>query len=170
MTPDDIAKASEHSNQAALFAWSNACQRYGFQWSEDDFCYDHLTRQSLTWKYGKSYEVPELKWLHAVHNQGHGDAVHGAKAKAEGVKVGVSDIFLPVVIDSYAGLYIELKVGKNKIVKGSEQEAFLEYANAQGYRAVECNGWKDARLQIKQYLWPLSRNPKHAQFPTSNLN
>ena len=53
----------------------------------------------------------------AIHNQGHGDAIHGLKAQAEGVKSGVPDLCLPVrraaffngAFAGHLGLYIELK-------------------------------------------------------------
>lgn len=167
MTPDDLAKgALEHSHQKALFAWSNMAVQYGFEWAAHDYCYDYKVRDGLEHVFGKSYQISQLRWLHAIHNQGHGDKVHGGKAKAEGVKTGVSDVFLPVVCDGYAGLYIELKRPGKSIIKGSDQEQFLDYANTQGYVAREAQGWIAARLLICQYLWPLVKGTTYAKaFP-----
>lgn len=152
MTPEQLLGKTEHSHQRALFAWSQMAQRYGFVWAAQPECYELNARDKLAVSCGQSYEIPELAWLHAVHNQGHGDAVHGAKAKAEGVRSGISDIFLPVVTENYAGLYIELKVGSNRVVKGSDQEKFLAYANAEGYAATEAIGYHEARNYIVSYL------------------
>lgn len=162
MTPDELASGnSEHSHQKALFAWSNQAQRYGFEWAAHHDCYDFKDRDKLLQIFGPSYEIPLLRWMYAVHNQGHGDAVHGGRAKAEGVKSGVADICLPVTVDNYAGLYIELKKPGKKIIKNSEQEEFLDYANGQGYVAREAVGWIAARLLICQYLWPLVKGSPH---------
>ena len=96
--------------------------------------------------------IPQLKWLHAIHNQGHGDAIRGGKAKAEGVKAGVADLFLPYVSPNsgYFGLYIELKT-----VKGTLAPIQFEFINDMrkvGYAAHMARGWLEARKIILDYL------------------
>lgn len=80
--------------------------------------------------------------------------------KAEGVKRGIPDVFLPYPHESpsvpkevkttYHGLYIELKTLKGRLSK--EQKAFLEYANSVGYLAVCCHGYLEAVNIIEGYL------------------
>src|SRR4051812_19508182 len=101
ITPEQLASSgSEHGAQAAIFCWS--------------------ALPEVRAKY------PVLKYLFAVPNGFYGSAAQKGKMKAEGLKLGVPDIILPVVktinnsldkstgLLKYAGLFIELKVGNNK--------------------------------------------------------
>lgn len=93
MTPDQLAKSgTEHGHQSALFAYVAVARMHGFAaadaWAVGASLPDYL-------KPGLSQPVPALEWFHAIHNQGHGDKVRGANAKAEGVRAGVADTFLP---------------------------------------------------------------------------
>ena len=42
--------------------------------------------------------IPACRWLHAIPNGGNRSAVTGARLKAEGVKRGIPDLFLPFTI------------------------------------------------------------------------
>lgn len=128
ITPDQLAKSgTEHGAQAALFCWShNNIQQY-----------------------------PQLKWLFAVPNGFFGSAGQKGKMKAEGLKNGVPDIWLPVAKYMYrefthCGLVIELKVGKGKL--SIEQSEWLSHLNSQGYCTHVCYGWENARDRIVEYL------------------
>lgn len=154
MTPRELAAISEHSHQRALFAWANCAALYGIAWADRDECYKIETRASLADIVGHpSYEIPPLKRLFAIHNQGHGDAIRGAKAKAEGVKKGCPDVMLPYVVDQWAGLFIELKKPNEKITRDSQRD-WSNYLNEAGYQCHECAGWEQAVRRIKLYLWP----------------
>lgn len=163
MTPAQLAKSgSEHAHQRALFAWANMAANFNFVIADIDAAYVQKSYAQYLFDLSKDRTepmfkpIPELEWLHAIHNQGHGDAIRGSKAKAEGVKAGVWDIFLPVTIfyeqDSlkFAGLYIEMKVGKNTLT--TEQSEFGHYAIGQGYKTAICWSWQDARDAILKYL------------------
>lgn len=162
MTPDDLCKSGkEHGEQTALFAWSAVAALYGFEWADHDEAYDHRTANSLAFKYGPAYTVPELRRLHAIHNQGHGDKIRGARAKAEGVRAGVPDIFLPVVkLENggawFPGLYVELKQQKFRDTKGGglskTQEDWHEYLREAGYIVRVAYGWREAAAIIREYL------------------
>lgn len=80
ITPEQIARTSEHSHQVALFAFA---------------------AQS---------GIPELRLMFAIPNGEQRSAMTGAKLKAAGVKAGVPDIFLPVARNGFHGLWIELKI------------------------------------------------------------
>lgn len=161
MTPDQLAKSgTEHAHQVALFAWAAVAAWHGFKvanlWAETGVLDPQYSRRP----------IPCLKWLHAIHNQGHGDAIRGGRAKAEGVRAGIPDIFLPWPIKKieinqigYHGLYIELKKPSMKPVKenskgglSTEQEEFSEFARANGYRWEVCYGWREAAKIIQEYL------------------
>lgn len=155
MTPEELAKSgTEHAHQRAVMAWANCAALYGFAWAARDEAYDHRTRDALRGVYGNHYPIPQLTRLFAIHNQGHGDMIRGARAKAEGVKSGVPDIMLPVVVDGYAGLFVELKV-KRKTDTSAKQEEWLDYLNNAGYVAKVAVGWVEATNHIANYLWPV---------------
>lgn len=156
MTPWEIVRTSEHSHQVAFFAYMNCAALYGFAWADHPECYALATRDRMPDIVGKpSYEAPQLTRIFAIHNQGHGDAIRGVKAKAEGVKAGVPDIFVPICVDHCAGLFIELKRPKQKIKDESKQDDWRQYLNSACYQSHECVGWEAAVERVKLYVWPL---------------
>lgn len=94
--------------------------------------------------------VPPLRLLYAVPNGGSRHKLEAANMKRQGVKAGVPDICLPYPSGGYHGLYIELKVGKNKT--SESQDRWLERLNAAGYKAVVCYGFDAAKNVIMDYL------------------
>jgi hypothetical protein len=161
MTPGQLSKSgTEHAHQVALFAWAAVARLHGFHvvkvWAETGI---------LDKAYHEAKEIPCLKWLHAIHNQGHGDAIRGGRAKAEGLRAGIPDIFLPYPVKNWTtgkwfnGLYIELKKPSSKPIKetskgpvSDEQIEFGEYAIANGYQWKVAYGWSEAAKIIQDYL------------------
>lgn len=132
MNPANLAKDSEHSHQVALFAW-------------------------CAYNVGK---YPELEWYHAIKNEEKsGSVILGGKAKAAGIKTGVSDTFLPVKRGEFSGLYIELKKPSVKPVKATskggvsdDQRKFGAFVQSQGFGFAVCYGWEEARDMLIKYL------------------
>lgn len=100
--------------------------------------------------------LPELKWIHAIPNGGKRDCITAASLKAQGVKSGIPDVFVPIPINSFAGLYIEFKApsfGQNP-EKGltKTQKEFKIYAESVGYdyKVVSC--WQNAISHVQNYL------------------
>lgn len=93
---------------------------------------------------------PELKWLFSVPNGGSRNVVEAVNLKRQGVRKGISDMMLPLPKGKYHGLFIELKVGKNK--PSAEQKEFILYANAVGYCSALCYGHEEAISLIESYL------------------
>lgn len=112
----------EHQEQVSIFAWA----RYA----------------SVRW--------PELDLLHAIPNGGHRHKAVAAKLRAEGVRRGVPDMFLPVPRRGWNGLYIELKGQRGKV--SPDQSWWLKRLSDQGYRAVVCRGGASAQAVIEEYL------------------
>ena len=119
---EDKPKSSEHQEQAALFHWA--------------------ALQEARW--------PELRYLFAIPNGGHRVAAVARKLKAEGVKAGVLDIFLPVARAGQYGLWLEMKYGRNTLTK--EQKDWLDFLVAQGYRVEVAYSMEEARDYITAYL------------------
>jgi hypothetical protein len=165
---------SEHAEQTALFMWANMAMRCGLEAANnsdsynkagvaDSYCdatFDEFNPKSF--RRFSTKGLFQLKWLHAIHNQGHGDAVRGNRARAEGVKPGVADVLLPWPMVAYNelghcnaeirhGLYIELKK-KDSGVMSEIQLEFQRDLRSNNY-AVECaHGWLEARARILEYL------------------
>ncbi len=94
---------------------------------------------------------PELqKDLHHFANERKCSIQQGRLLKRMGVKKGVADFFLAIPIDGYAGFWLELKSGKNKVTP--EQEAFLRRKTDRGYQCATCWGFEAARELILTYL------------------
>ena len=82
-----MPRNEEHRIQAALFKWA----RYS------------------------AAETPVLHLMLAIPNGGARDAITGAILKAEGVKPGVPDVFLPVASGPFHGLFIQLQAGLDAV-------------------------------------------------------
>jgi hypothetical protein len=94
--------------------------------------------------------IPECKLMFAIPNGGDRHILVAKKLKAEGVKAGVPDIFLPVPTRKFNGLFIEMK---SKGGRTSEsQNWWLGHLNTMGYKAEVCKGFDQARETILNYL------------------
>ena len=94
--------------------------------------------------------IPELARIFAIPNGGKRDKGTAIKMKAEGVRAGVLDLFLPVVRGGYAGLWIEMKsgIGSTSI----EQDKEIPLLRKEGYRVVVCDSPSKAWYAIVEYL------------------
>lgn len=113
---------SEHQHQVCLMNWAKLMER----------------------------QHPELKWLHAIPNGGQRNVIVATKLKAEGVKKGISDLFLPVARRGFHGMYIEMKRLKGNPT--AHQSEFISFALKQGYHAGVYNGWEAAKQGIEHYM------------------
>lgn len=91
-----------------------------------------------------------LKLLYHIPNEGKRSVSYGAALRRQGMKRGVPDLCLPVARGRYHGLYIEMKAGRNKPTV--DQQWWLEALERQGFRAVWCSGWEQAKEEISEYL------------------
>lgn len=141
--PRDLClKASEHGEQAALFCWAAAVANAGI--------------------------CPDLRKMYAIPNGGKRDTRTAAMLKSEGVRTGVPDVCLPKPMEArghmlplfgdsepkremLCGIYIEMK----KVKVGSlspEQKERIADLRSDGYAAVRCNGWLEAKAAIVCYM------------------
>ena len=93
---------------------------------------------------------PELELIYHIPNEGKRSNYQGKKLKREGLKKGVPDLCLPVPRKNYHGLYIEMKYGNGRTSK--EQREWINKLNEQGYKAVVCNGFEEAKETIEKYI------------------
>lgn len=102
------------------------------------------------WAALASKKYPELALLYHIPNGGSRNKIEAANLKRQGVKAGVPDICLPVARGGYHGLYIELKAGRNKTTE--KQQEWLTALEREGYQAIVCCGWEEAKRAIEMYL------------------
>lgn len=101
---------------------------------------------------------PELGDLHAIPNGGHRGKAAAAKMKAEGVKRGVPDLFLPVpryakepnFPQQFHGLYLETKTPAGRLTP--EQRDFLARAVERGYACAVYRTPADGISLLVTYL------------------
>lgn len=104
----------------------------------------------IKWCEYNSQRHPELKLIYHVPNGGSRNQLEAANLKRQGVKAGVPDLNLPVALQGFHGLYIEMKFGKNKTTE--KQKWWLEQLQQQGYKTAVCYGADEAIDTIKEYL------------------
>lgn len=169
MTPWQLASTSEQSQQRALFCWANCAAQHGMDYAADARSYKQDTRDAVTQDMKQANFMPrlpltELAFMFAIPNGGKRDKITAGNLKAEGVKAGVPDIFLPVMYgptqDSpHGGLFIEMKKPASKpkhTGKGGVRATQTEYhrfLEEQGYAVVVCYSWEEARDAIIAYLY-----------------
>lgn len=124
-TPESLAKSgSEGAEQTALFCWAALPEQ--------------------------QQKYPELKFMFHIPNGGSRDKREAGAFKAQGVKPGVPDVFLPIERGGYHGLWIEMKYGTN--VTSDEQNQYLNFLTVQGYAASVCYSWQEAARNIEAYF------------------
>lgn len=138
MDPTKYAQSpSEHAQQVALFMWASQNRE----------------------------QYPELEWMFAIPNGGERNIAVAARLRAEGVRSGVADVFLPAGRfftneqghpDVRAGLFIEMKkpalAGKKSTGQSETQIEFEKHITKQGYSYVVCYTFQEARDAVIAYL------------------
>ncbi len=87
--------------------------------------------------------------LFAIPNGGHRNVITGALLKKTGTLAGVADLFLMHASLSN-GLFIELKVGKNKLTES--QKEFKRKAIEARYGYIVCRSFDEFMNEINNYL------------------
>lgn len=86
----------------------------------------------------------------AIPNGGKRSIGVAVKMKAEGVKAGVPDIFVPVPCGGFFGLFVEMKRKRGGSVS-EEQRAFIASLDPR-YKVEICKGAEEAIDKIRQYF------------------
>lgn len=104
----------------------------------------------IDWTNWNLQRFPELKMLYHVPNGGKRNPAEAARFKAMGVKTGVPDLCLPVPMNGYAGLYIEMKYSNNKPT--AAQKEWIKNLKEYGYKVTVCYGGTEATAELEAYL------------------
>lgn len=117
---------------------------------------------------------PLSRRMFAIPNGGKRAPREAKRLKRQGVRAGVSDNFLHVPVGPYAGLFLELKAGKNKPT--DLQSEFMNEAREDGYATAIAWGWLEAKRTIINYLegrhveQNTGRDPRSVRFKGSAGN
>jgi len=110
---------------------------------------EHIEQKAFI-KYCHSIGGPWLRFF-AIPNGGDRHPAVGAKLKAEGVRTGVPDLFLPIPRGPYHGLFIEMKRRKGGKLSSNQAEE-INMLKASGYAVYVPEGWEEAVEVTKDYL------------------
>ena len=126
MTPEQIAKTSEHSHQAAFFCWA------------------------------QQQDCKPLEFMHAIPNGGLRNKVQASHLKAEGVRPGVPDVCLPYPCGQYHGLYLEFKKpgheGRKDGGLSKHQIRYRDFLKSCNYAHKVVYSWLQAAEETVNYL------------------
>lgn len=89
-------------------------------------------------------QYPKVK-IFAIPNGGNRNVVTATMLKAEGVRKGVPDLFIP---EWY--MWVEMKRVKGGKLS-TEQKVWIDYLNECDYLAVVANGFEEAKRIILDY-------------------
>lgn len=93
---------------------------------------------------------PRLQFIFHIPNESVGGPGWLVRNRQMGVRSGVPDLFYPVPMKGYHGLFIEMKTKTGRL--SAVQKRWLNALNEMGYLAVVAHGWEEAKCQIMDYL------------------
>jgi len=95
-------------------------------------------------------KYPKLRCGFAVPNGGHRNKITAALLKAEGVKKGVLDWWLPVKNAHFCGLVIEFKRKGGHVTP--EQREMIDFLRAEGRFVEVCYSTEEAIVMVQRYF------------------
>jgi hypothetical protein len=109
----------------------------------------------INWCFAMMRTYPELDLIFAIPNGamlggGKVGAIRANALKAEGLRPGVCDLFLPVARGKWHGFFIEMKTQIGKL--SDNQKEFIAGVEKQGYYTAVCYGADEAIEQLIFYL------------------
>lgn len=87
----------------------------------------------------------------AIPNGGTRHPLEAKNLKSQGVVKGVPDLMIPMIRGKFHGMFIEMKRKVGGVIS-PEQKEWITYLNAQGYCAVVCKGFDDAKEKVEGYF------------------
>ena len=91
--------------------------------------------------------------IHIPNGGSRKNAFEGWRMKQQGVRAGVSDLFLPVARGRYFGLWLEFKAAPpNNAVVSNSQQVWVDLMREQSYQAEICLGVAAALEVLDAYL------------------
>lgn len=117
-----------------------------------------VEEQIALFEYAAHREKQDARWalLFSIPNGMATTSPHQAvQAVRSGLRRGVPDVFLPVPVRPYSGLFVEMKRANGRPSDvTADQARWLARLQAAGYQTVVAMGWESARDEINAYLDP----------------
>lgn len=102
--------------------------------------------------------------IHIPNGGSRKNAFEGWRLKEQGVRAGVSDLFLPVARGGFFGLWIEFKAAPpNDAAVSDSQQDWVALMQAQGYAAHICLGVAAALRALADYMALPTTKPTRAR-------
>ena len=92
---------------------------------------------------------PKFQYLFHIPNESVGGQGWIIRNRQLGVKAGVPDLFYPVPMRGYHGLFIEMKAGRGRL--SMEQRKWIKALTDLGYKCIVAHGWEEARAALEEY-------------------
>ena len=105
-------------------------------------------RQLVQW----SKQFPWGQFLFHIPNETVGGQAWISRNSQKGCKRGVPDLMLPIPMNGYHGLFIEMKRPGGRL--DGIQKRWLMSLNELGYLAICCKGWEEAKDALQRYMEP----------------
>lgn len=105
----------------------------------------------IEWRDLMVAQFPDLEDLIHIPNGGWRSKSEAVRLKKIGVKPGVSDLFLPVPVGKYHGLWIEMKRMQGGRLRPAQKD-WLNRMNRRGYLALRADGAEEAIGILSEYL------------------
>ena len=100
-----------------------------------------------------AYPEVGLLLIHVPNGGSRKNAYEGWRLKEQGVRAGVSDLFVPGARGGFFGLWIEFKAAPpNDAAVSDKQEEWVALMQAQGYAAHICLGVDAALSVLSEYM------------------
>ena len=143
-TPSARRFDDEHQSQVSVIRWADTVAIC--VWPE----YVIKLERKMAVGNGHRMVRHETFPLFAVPNGGDRNVIVASKLRAEGVRSGVPDLWLPIPMGKYAGLVIEMKRDKGRTSKN--QATWIAYLQERGYAVTVCFSAAEAVQSITDYL------------------
>ncbi len=93
---------------------------------------------------------PKYQFLFHIPNESVGGQGWTVRNRQMGVKPGVPDLFYPVPMHGYHGLFIEMKKEKGGRLSQA-QKRWISALTSMGYKCVVAKGWEEAKEALEEY-------------------
>lgn len=90
------------------------------------------------------------QYIYHIPNESVGGMGWTVRNRQMGMRKGVPDLCLPIPMNGYHGLYIELKTITGRA--SAEQKRWIEALNTFGYKACICKGFNETISILKEYM------------------
>lgn len=93
---------------------------------------------------------PEFQYLFHIPNESVGGQGWMIRNRQMGVKAGVPDLFYPVPMNGYHGMFIEMKTKTGRL--SMVQKKWIAALDELGYKVVVAKRWEEAAQALEDYI------------------